>query len=97
MLSWFKKIAFWEGISYLALFLIAMPLKYFFDFPQMVRVVGMVHGVLFIAYVLLLAWNWSDRNWPFGKAVVYFLASIVPFATFWVEKKVAEEEASLKV
>ncbi len=95
MLDWFKKTAFWEGVSYLVLLFIAMPLKYFFDSPAMVRYVGMVHGVLFIAYVLLLVWNWSDRKWDFRKAAVYFLASLLPFATFWVEKKVAAEEVAV--
>ena len=95
MLTWFKKTAFWEGVSYLVLVFIAMPLKYIFDSPAMVRYVGMAHGVLFIIYVLLLVWNWSERKWSFGKAAVYFLASLLPFATFWVEKKVALEEASL--
>jgi len=92
MLNWFKKIAFWEGVSYLVLLVIAMPLKYFFDYPAMVWYVGRVHGVLFIAYVLLLVWNWSARKWGFGKAALYFLASLFPFATFWVEKQVAAEE-----
>ncbi|ODS82988.1 MAG: hypothetical protein ABS46_07505 [Cytophagaceae bacterium SCN 52-12] len=94
MLDWFKKTAFWEGVSYLVLLFIAMPLKYFFDSPAMVRYVGMAHGVLFITYVLLLVWNWSARKWDFGKAAVYFLASLLPFATFWVERKVAAEQAA---
>lgn len=93
MLGWFRKIAFWEGISYLVLLFIAMPLKYFFDSPMAVRYVGSAHGALFVVYVLLLVGSWSLRKWSFGKAAIYFLASLVPFATFWVEKKVAEEEA----
>lgn len=97
MLGWFKRIAFWEGVSYLVLLFIAMPLKYFFDSPAAVRYVGMAHGVLFIAYVMLLVLNWSDRGWSFKKAVLYFLASLFPFATFWVERQVAAEETSLGV
>ncbi|GAA4444342.1 DUF3817 domain-containing protein [Ravibacter arvi] len=96
MLGLFKKTAFWEGISYLLLLFIAMPLKYFFEMPAAVRYVGMAHGVLFIAYVILLVWNWSERNWSFAKVAGYFLASLLPFATFWVEKQVALEEASLR-
>lgn len=95
MLDWFRRIAFWEGMSYLALLFIAMPLKYLVDSPMAVRYVGAAHGALFVAYVLLLVWNWWMQKWSIGKATVFFLASILPFATFWVEKKVAEEQASV--
>jgi integral membrane protein len=95
MLSWFKRIAFWEGMSYLLLFFVAMPLKYFFGAPMMVRYVGALHGALFIAYVVLLVWNWYERKWTFRKVVMFGLASLVPFATFWVEKKVEEEEKQI--
>lgn len=97
MLFWFRKIAFWEGISYLVLLFIAMPLKYLLDMPLAVRYVGAAHGALFVIYVILLVSCWSDRKWSLGKATSYFLASLLPFATFWVEKKVAEEEALSKV
>ena len=92
MLSWFRKVAFWEGISYLLLLFIAMPLKYLFDIPTAVRMVGTAHGALFVAYVIFLVLNWSDRKWSFGKVTSYMVASLIPFATFWVEKKVLEEE-----
>lgn len=95
MLAWFKRVAFWEGISYLVLLFIAMPMKYFFDSPLAVRYVGMAHGALFVAYILLLVLNWSDRKWSFGKVVLFFLASLVPFGTFWVEKKISEEQATI--
>ena len=60
----FKWISILEGISFLLLLFIAMPLKYLYDMPEMVQQVGMAHGVLFIAYVLgglllIKPMNWS--------------------------------------
>lgn len=76
-------IGFWEGVSYLVLLLIAMPLKYLADWPLPVRVVGTLHGGLFILFILSVAevtirrpW-WSLKFW--GAAA---LASVLPCGTF---------------
>lgn len=85
-----------EGISFLVLLLIAMPLKYYFGWPMAVKVVGWMHGVLFVAYIVavLLAikamvWNWFD-------VLVALAASLVPVGTFVLDKwwKKREEEIS---
>lgn len=94
--SLFRKIAFAEGISFLVLLLIAMPLKYFAGLPMAVTVVGMLHGILFIAFVVL-AWEVKtsfkkDFTW-FAKA---FLASILPFGTIIMDKQWKKEEADAK-
>lgn len=78
----FSKVAIAEGISYLLLVFIAMPLKYFFDYPLAVKYTGWAHGVLFVgfcAYLPLLMWR--DR-WSFWRAFRAFLLSLVPFGTF---------------
>jgi len=81
----FRKIAFAEGISYL-LFALTMPLKYVFKIPGPNFVVGLAHGILFVAYCLLLLDVWIRYNWKFKKVFFAFVASLVPFGTFWAEK-----------
>jgi integral membrane protein len=90
----FRRVAYVEGISYVALLFIAMPLKYFAGFPIAVRVVGLVHGLLFIAYVVTLWLAASEARWSFKKSAVAFLASLIPFATFPLEKHLRTEAAA---
>ncbi|MFK7972656.1 MAG: DUF3817 domain-containing protein [Bacteroidia bacterium] len=80
-------VAFLEGISYLVLLGIAMPLKYMADKPEAVQIVGMAHGVLFVAYCLLLVIVAVGYKWGFKKVALAFLASLVPFGTFWADAK----------
>lgn len=83
--DFFRKIAFAEGVSYL-LFALTMPLKYIFKIPEPNYVVGLAHGLLFVAYCLLLLNVWIQYNWKFSKALFAFVVSLVPFGTFWAEK-----------
>lgn len=87
MIKSFKFIAFWEGVSLLLLLFIAMPLKYIWQMPQMVSVVGMAHGVLFLAYVVLAFMVYSELKWSLKTLAIVLLASIIPFGTFYIEKK----------
>lgn len=87
----FRKTAFIEGISYLLLLFIAMPLKYFFDYPLAVKYVGWAHGVLFIAYVALLLACWAKYKWTFKRVFFFFIASLLPFLPFVVEKQLKGE------
>jgi integral membrane protein len=80
-------VAFLEGISFLVLLCIAMPLKYMADIPGPVRIVGMAHGVLFVAYVLLLLQVALELRWTFSRSVAAFVASFIPFGTFYADKK----------
>lgn len=88
----FRQIAVLEGISYLLLLFIAMPLKYFADMPLAVKYTGWVHGLLFVLYAGMLIQVWQQYNWKFGKAVLVFVASLLPFAPFYVDKKLKEEQ-----
>ena len=83
----FRFIAVLEGISYLILLFIAMPLKYFFEMPSVVTYTGWVHGVLFMLFLLTLTGAASNQNWSFGKSFVAFLTSLIPFATFPLERR----------
>lgn len=76
-----------EGISYLVLLLIAMPLKYFFDFPSAVTIVGLIHGFLFVAYVIMVAFVLFRKRWSFFWAVWAVFLAFVPFGTFYLDKQ----------
>ena len=92
-LSWLRKAGIAEGISFLVLLCIAMPVKYFLKQPMAVTVVGWIHGILFMAF-LFLAWEVkTDRNKPIKWFGIAFLASILPAGTFFFDKKLKEEEA----
>ena len=92
LLKRFRQVAVLEGISYILLLFIAMPLKYFADMPEAVKYTGWAHGLLFVLYGLLLIQVWQQYNWKFGKAVLVFIASLLPFAPFYVDRKLKEGE-----
>ena len=92
-LSIFKKVAIAEGISYLALLFIAMPLRKFAGMPLAVKYTGWAHGLLFVLYAALLVLAWQEQKWKFGKAVLIFLASLLPFMPFVVDRKLKDERA----
>ncbi len=91
MLTSFKWVARGEGISLLILLFIAMPLKYIWDNPSWVKVVGMIHGVLFVAYVAWAIWVYLELKWSLKRLTFVILASIIPFGTFYVEKKYLDD------
>ncbi len=88
----FRKIAFYEGISFLVLLLIAMPLKYFFGFPKAVTIVGSLHGILVVALGVFALEVKNTYKKSFGWLVKAGLASIVPFGTFYMDKEWRQEE-----
>lgn len=93
----FRLIAIAEGISFLLLLLIAMPLKYMADSPMAVTIVGSIHGFLFVAFIAM-AWvvkKNHQKSWMwFGKAL---FASIIPAGTIWMDKEWKREEEALSI
>lgn len=85
-MSLFRKVGYAEGMSLLILFFIAMPLKHIYREPLAVRIVGTIHGVLFIFYVCLLAFHSSENNWTVKKSLQGFLGAILPFGTFYFDR-----------
>lgn len=85
-----------EGISFVTLLFIAMPAKYIGGDPGLVLYVGWVHGLLFLLYILALISVKINLEWKFRKAAVAFLASLVPFGTFIMDKSLRKEEQILK-
>lgn len=80
-------IAFIEGVSFLLILFVTMPLKYFAEIPEPNKVIGMVHGVLFVLYVLAVIQVRSSYDWDRKTTIWSLLASIIPFGTFWADKK----------
>jgi integral membrane protein len=87
LLKIFRIIAFLEGVSYLLLFVVSMPLKYLYDMPEPNQVIGMFHGVLFIAYCILSIIIYKEYSWSKKTLALVLLASLLPFATFIAEYK----------
>lgn len=83
----FRLIAFMEGISYLLLLFIAMPVKYILEEPILVKYVGMGHGILFILFMYFLLVTTIEHKWKLPFIIMAFVASLVPFGTFYLEKK----------
>lgn len=81
-----------EGISFILLLFVAMPLKYMFGMPQFVRVVGMAHGVLFLVYLLFLLQATLAYSWTWARGLILFLSTLVPFGTFVADYKILRHE-----
>ncbi len=83
----FRLIAFLEGISYILLLFIAVPIKYLADDPTYVKLLGMPHGVLFMAYIILSIYGKKKHKWNNLEFFIIGIASLIPFGTFYVDKK----------
>ena len=83
----FRLIALLEGVSYILLLFVAVPIKYLQHDPQYVKILGMPHGILFMAYIVLAIWLKPDYKWNQRTFLTVLLASIIPFGTFYVDKK----------
>ncbi|MGB0633310.1 MAG: DUF3817 domain-containing protein [Flavobacteriaceae bacterium] len=87
MIKLFRLITLLEGSSYLLLLFVAVPLKYLIGDESYVKLLGMPHGVLFIAYIILSFVMRKKMNWNTTSFIIILLASIIPFGTFYVDKK----------
>lgn len=89
MLKLFKIVAILEGISYLALFGNMLFIKG--NNPELYKTllfpIGMAHGILFIGYIILSIMLKIEENWDWKKFFIIAIASVIPFGTFYVEKK----------
>jgi len=82
-----------EGLSFLVLLGVAMPLKYLAGMPTAVRIVGSIHGGLFLLYAVVLLVAWLDRGWSVWRAGALMVAAVVPFGPFVAERSLAREAA----
>jgi integral membrane protein len=90
----FRRVAFVEGLSFVVLLFLAMPLKYWAGFPMAVRVVGSAHGLLFVAFIWSLFEVAVERGWPARRWAVALLSSLVPFGTFLLDSSLKRELTS---
>jgi len=87
-LNRFRVISYIEGLSYLILLFIAMPIKYIGENPYPVKVIGMTHGVLFILFVIFLFESMRKYSWENNFSAKLFIYSLLPFGSFLIEKEI---------
>lgn len=85
-----------EGISFLLLLGVAMPLKYGMGIDMAVKIVGWAHGLLFIGLALLVLLAWLDKALPFRHAFLMMVAALLPFGPFVIDRRLAEDESAEK-
>ena len=90
--SRFRIISIIEGLSYLLLVFIAVPLKYMFDYPLAVKIVGMSHGVLFILFFVALVMAMNKYKWKF-LGFQLFVYSLIPFGFILIERIIMKSPA----
>ncbi len=88
----FKKVGILEGVSFLLLLGVAMPLKYMMDMPMAVKYTGWAHGVLFVAYMILLFLAADAKKWGFKMIALGFVAALIPFGPFIFHKKMDAQD-----
>lgn len=84
-----------EGISFLLLMGVAMPLKYFAGMPAAVKYTGWCHGLLFILYCMVIFSAWSNGRLSFAKSLMAFIGSLIPFGPFLMDRKLAAEDEEM--
>jgi len=83
----FRIIAFLEGVSYILLLFIAVPIKYSLGDSTYVKLLGMPHGILFVAYLLFAIIIKNNEKWNKPELFIVLICSILPFGTFYIDKK----------
>ena len=87
MLQAFRVTAILEGISYLLLFTLSMPLKYWAGIGEPNKYIGYAHGFLFIGFMVMAVVLTFEKRWGIKRLLVFALAALLPFGTFYVERK----------
>lgn len=90
MIQGFRVLGWLEGLSFLILLFVAMPLKYAYGDPQYVKMMGPIHGFLFLGYILLSYYVGEHLKWSWKVRFYAFIAAVLPFGTFIFEKKYLE-------
>lgn len=90
--AYLRRIALLEGVSFLVLLGIAMPLKYLAGMPMAVKIVGWAHGLLFVILCAALLRVLMTTTWPLKRAVLVFIAALLPFGPFLLDRQMATWE-----
>jgi integral membrane protein len=83
----FRIVAFFEGVSYLLLLFVAVPIKYFQGDVSYVKMLGMPHGILFMLYIIIAMMLFKPMKWSLLTLGIILIASLLPFGTFYIDKK----------
>lgn len=86
-----RRIGIVEGVSFLLLLGVAMPLKYLAGIPMAVKVVGWAHGLLFMVFLLALWRAKQSARWPISSVALVFLAALLPFGPFLIDARLRRE------
>jgi len=87
MIKLFKIVSFLEGVSYILLLFVGVPLKYWGGNAFLVKFLGMPHGLLFLAYIVMALLVRSRMKWNLQTTFIVLIASLIPFGTFYTSKK----------
>jgi integral membrane protein len=90
----FKLINKIEGISYLILLFVAMPLKYYLGYPIATKIVGMIHGLLVIAFIYQIIEAKKEAGLSTKEVIRYFILSLIPFGSFYTDRELAKKLAT---
>ncbi len=91
ILRWLRLAGIIEGLSWLTLLFIAMPLKYLWGEPEAVQVVGATHGALFVAFMGLLTISHVACRWPIARSAALFASALLPFGFLWIDDRLKRE------
>ena len=83
----FRIVAFLEGVSYILLMTFGLYFKYQLNDDTYVKLLGMPHGILFVLYIVLSFLLRKKENWNFIEFAIILFASLIPFGTFYIDKK----------
>lgn len=89
---WLRILALTEGVSFLLLLGVAMPLKYAAGMPEAVKIVGWIHGILFVALCFLLLKVTIEERWPLTRSAMVFIAALLPFGPFVIDRRLKNLE-----
>ena len=87
LLNIFRLVALLEGVSYILLLFVATPIKHIMGDPQYVKLLGMPHGLLFVAYIALAFLIKPEFKWTLKEFGIVLVAAIIPFGTFYIDRK----------
>ena len=80
-----------EGISFIILLFIAMPMKYSFGYPMATKIVGMLHGVLVFAFIYQIIEAKKEAGLTGKEIALYSILSLIPFGSFYTDKELAKK------
>ncbi|MEQ9062975.1 MAG: DUF3817 domain-containing protein [Vicingaceae bacterium] len=92
----FRLFAFLEGLSFLLLLGIAVPLKHLYGYEEATQEIGMIHGVLFLGYNVFLYIEQDKRNWSLKTSALLFIAALLPFGTFVADRRFLKQALGQK-